>query len=335
MTSRVFTKFQYGKESTRGTAVAATKMLLAAPKAIPQDRTPRFVEDALGVRAHAVRAAIDQILAEDTLSIPDAYFQCLPMLFSCGLKGNITATETTGGQGDYLWTFLPSMTAANAPDTITLEMGDDTQAYEIEYLFFKRYKIALQVAQGAEASPVSIEADYTGRQVSTSTFTGAISVPTVTTMNGKLARLYKDAAWTNRGTTELTNVLRGAELEIITGVHHKFFGDGNQYFATHGESYIDAMLTLDLERSAAADTLWDEMRALTAKAYSLKINGPQIGTGSTYNLTVNLWGMPEQAVPLNAEDRGNNIDRFLIHGMYDTTGAQILEVKVTTNASTM
>lgn len=335
MTSRVFTKFQYGKESTRGTAVAATKMLLAAPKAIPQDRTPVFIEDALGVRSRAVRSAIYQYLAEDTLSIPDGYFQALPMFFSCGLKGNITATETTGGQGDYLWTFLPSMTSANAPDTLTLEMGDDTQAYEIEYLFFKRYKIAFQVAQGADSSPVSIEADYTGRQVSTSTFTGALSIPTVTTMNGKLARLYKDTTWANRGTTELTSVLRGGEIEIITGVHPKFFGDGNQYFSTHGESWIEAMLTLDLERSAAADTLWDEMRALTAKAYSIKINGPQIGSGTSYNLTFNLWGMPEQAVPLNAEDQGNNIDRFLIHGMYDTTGANILEVKVTTNAATI
>lgn len=335
MTSRVFTKFQYGKETVRGTAVAATKMLLAQAKAIPQDRTPVFIEDQLGVRARAIRSTIYQFLAEDTLTIPDGYFQCLPMLFSCGLKGGITATETTGGQGDYLWTFLPNMTTANAPDTVTLEMGDDTQAYEIEYLFFRRYKISFSVAQGADASPVSIEADYTGRQVSTSTFTGALTPPTVTTMNGKLARLYKDATWAGRGTTELTSVLRGGEIEIITGIHPKFFGDANQYFSTHGESWIDVMLTLDLERSAASDTLWDEMRALTAKAYSIKINGPQIGSGTSYNLTVNAWGIPEQAVPLNSEDQGNNIDRFLIHGQYDSTGTQILEVKVTTNANTM
>ena len=154
-------------------------------------------------------------------------------------------------------------------------------------------------------------------------------------MNGKLARLYKDTTWAGRGTTELTSILRGGEIEIITGVHPKFFGDGNQYFSTHGESFIDAMLTLDLERSAATDTLFTEWRAGTAKAYSIKISGPQIGSGTNHNLTVNIWGAPEQVVAMNAEDKGNQIDRALIHGMYDTTGANILEVKVTTNAATI
>jgi len=335
MATRKFSKFQYGKESTRGTAVAATKMLFANVKGVPTDRKPVFIADANGVRAASNRTQVYEYLVNDSITIPDAYFQCLPMFLSCGLKGNITATETTGGQSDYLWTFLPSMTATNAPDSITLEMGDDVQAFEIEHVMFERLRIKGDIAQDGGASKVDIEGSYFGRQVTATTFTGAIAVPTVTTMNGKAARIYKDAAWANRGTTELTNSLRGFECEIMTGLHVKFFGDANLYFATFGEGQISGMLTLTLEGDSTADTLFDEFQAGTAKAYSLKINGPQIGSGSTYNFTFNLWGKPESVVPLSAESNGNNLHAVVIHGMYDTTGAAILECKVTTNSNTL
>lgn len=40
MGNRFFSKVQYGKESTRGTAVAATKILLGQVPAVGNDRKP-------------------------------------------------------------------------------------------------------------------------------------------------------------------------------------------------------------------------------------------------------------------------------------------------------
>lgn len=338
MPTRALSKVQYGKESTKGTSVAATKILAGAEiKAVPMDRKPEFIEDALGVKAKSARSSVYELMVEDTLSIPAAYFQLLPMIFSCGLKGNITPTETTSGQGDYLWTHTPVLTATGSQDSLTLEFGDDVQEYEVEYVMFKKIKISGEIGQDGGASPVSIEVDYFGRQVTKSTFTGALSLPTMTTMNAKLARLYKDTAWAGKGVTELTNSLRKFEFEIITGLHPKMMGSANKYFNTHGESFIEAMLTLTLEGDSSANTIFDNAKTdpPTAACYGIKIAGPQIGSGGTHELDLYIWGAPEMVEPLSEESNGNNLHQVLIHGMYDTTGAKIMDAIVTTNTSTI
>ena len=42
---------------------------------------------------------------------------------------------------------------------------------------FERIRISGQVAQGMDASPISIEADFFSRQLTPTTFTGALSLP--------------------------------------------------------------------------------------------------------------------------------------------------------------
>lgn len=334
MATRAFSKVQYGKESSKGTAVAAAKILAGAEiKGIPIDRKPVFIEDALGVRAASARAKAYELLVEDTLTIPACYFQALPMIFSCGLKGNVTASETTAGQADYAWAFTPSMTATNTPDSLTLELGDDEVSGEIEHVMFKSIKISGEIAQDGGDSPVAVEVAYFGRQFTKSTMTGALSLPTMTTMSAKLARIYKDAAWANKGTTELASILRGFEFEILTGLHPKFMGSADRYFSTYGESIIGGMLTLTLEGNADAETIFDAYQSETAAAYAIKIAGPQIGTGTAHALNLYLWGQPESVIPLNAESNGNNLTAVVIHGLYGTTGAQILGVDVTTNSN--
>jgi hypothetical protein len=338
--ARALSKVQYGKEAhgVRGTAVAATKIAAGAEiKAVPMDRKVAFIEDALGLKAKTARASLYELLVEDGISIPDAYFQILPMIFSCGLKGNITPSEVTSGQGDYLWSFTPSLTATNDQDSITLQLGDDQQAYRIEYTMFKSIKITGEIDQGGGDAKISIEVEYFGRQVAKNAFTSALSLPTMTTMNAKLARLYKDTAWSGKGVTELANGLRKFEFEIITGLHPKMMGSANKYFNVHGESYLEAMLTLTLEGNSDAVTLFDDAKTdpPTASCFGIKITGPAIGSGTNHELDLYIWGAPESVEALSSESNGNNLHQVLIHGMYDTTGAKLLDVAVTTNTSTI
>ncbi len=334
MPNRAFSKFQYGKETTRGTAVAATRILAGAQiKGVPLDRKPQYIQDALGVRALSTRSVVYEKLVEDTLTIPAAYYQLLPWLFGCGLKGGVTASETTPAQGDYAWDFTPSLTGANAPDASTLEMGDDQQAFETEFLMFKRYKISGEAAQDGGESPVQIEVDYFSRQMTPATFTGGLSLPTMETMNAKTGRLYKDTAWAGIGGTEQTNTYRAFEYELITGVHPKFLGSANTYFDTYGESFIDAMLTLTLEGNSFADAIYDDYQARTARAWRMRLQGAQIGTGVNHKLDLDIWGAPESVIPLNSESQGNNLHQVLVHGMYDPTGAKIVDVDVITSVN--
>ena len=59
-------------------------------------------------------------------------------------------------------------------------------------------------------------------------------------------QLYIDTSWAGKGGTQKTGLLRDFSLDIISGLHPKFHGNGLT-FDVHGESYIDAMLKLTLE----------------------------------------------------------------------------------------
>ena len=336
MGQQFFSKVQYGKESAaaHGTKVAATRILPGKVPAIKSDRKPTYPAEQFGVRASARRAVIHQMLYTNTLSVPNASFQALLPFFGCGLKGGITPTETTTGQSDFPWDFTPSLTGANSPDSLTLELGDDTQAFVAEYAMFERIKLAWQVAQDMSASPIALDADFFSRQLAKQAFTGALSLPTQTDMNGKLSRLFVDTAWAGIGGTELANSLRAADCEILTGVHPKFEGSANKYFNAHAEGIFEIMMSLTLEGNAAAQALMDAQQAGTFNAVRLQVDGPQIGTGTSHQLQIDAGGVWEDVSPLASQDRSDNLFTATFHGFYDTTGAKELQVKVITDRAT-
>ena len=211
MGSSHFTSVLYGKETTRGTAVAAAKRWPGQAPKIMSDTKKTFVNEMLDVRADARRSVAFQKLYRNNLTAAQATFQQLLFPFGCGIKGGITATETTPSQADYLWPFTPSMTSANNPDSGTIELGDDAQFWESEYCMFDKINLSGSIDQeGGEAS-VALDAGFFGRQLTATTKTGSIALPSGEFMNAKRARLYIDTSWAGVGTTELANLLRAGQ----------------------------------------------------------------------------------------------------------------------------
>lgn len=337
MSSRVFTRFQAGLENpaSHGTAVAADTVLLADPMPINPDRKPRRPEDAIGLRTRSLRSTIDEYLVQDTLRFSHGYFQVLPLLFSCGIKGAVTGAEQTTDQDDYLYDFTPKLDDTNAPDSLTLEVGDNTQAYECEYTMFDRITISGQISQDGGDSPVVIEAGFFARQWTAASFTSALALPSTTLMNAKLARIYLDTSWASVGTTEKTNLLRGFEIEILTGLHHKFTGSGDRYFTIHGEGEFAVMAAFTFERGASSDAIWDLMNSQALSVVRLEIAGPQIGTGDPHSLVIDIGGTWEDVIPISSEDRGNNIDTGMLVSQYDPVAKKLFQLSVTTNVASV
>lgn len=334
MAERALTKMQYGLESVHGTAVAADTMLVGEHQPITVDRQPQVIEEDIGVRAKGYRTRPgDVLLVTDTLRFPNAYFQLLPVLFSCGLKGGVTPAEQSSGQNDYLWDFTPSMTGGNTPNSMTLELGDDVDAVEREYLMFDGLRMQFDVPQAAESAPVVIEGTYFARQNTKTAFTGALSLPVATPISGKLFRMYRDSAWASVGNTEKTGLLRGLDLQIMTGLHHKLMAGANRYFDYHGEGEIGFVATYTFEGNAEADLIYDAMISNQLDVLRLAVEGPQIGSGDNHRLQIDLGGMWRDVVKLSSEDRGNNLCQAILEGYYDPAGAKMLGVEVTTNIS--
>ena len=335
MGARHFSMMQFGKETTRGTAVVADTKFLAQVPAVGNDRKPIFPSEHVGINAPSVRSVIHQYLYQNTLSIEHGYFQALPVIFGCGLKGGVTPSETTASQSDYLWNQTPGLTSGtdNAQDALTIELGDDTQAFETEFAMFERIRISGQVAQGQDASPVNIEADFFGRQLTPTSFTSAIALPTVEPMNAKLSRFYLDTSWSGVGGTEKTNILRGFDIEIITGLHPKFSGSANRYFNDFGQGPISVTANFTFEGNSDADAMLDAQQAKTFQVVRLAVLGSTIGTGVAHSLKIDIGGEWESVSPLSSEDRGDNLHSGVLIGRYDGTGAKMLQVQTVTNVA--
>jgi len=335
MGARSLSKFQWGLESTRGTAVAATRIVGADVKGVPTDRVWEAVRLAKGLRVDRTNKRNDELIVRDSLTFENGYFQVLPGLFESCLDGTVTPAEVNVAESDYKWDFLPLLTAANTPKTLTLEMGDDIQAYEVEHVMFDSLKFSGEMAQDGGASPVKIDASYFGRQVTPTTFTASQALhPSLEFMNAKLARLYMDTSWAGLGGTEQTSLLRGFELEFMTGNHPKFFGSANKYFDGYGEGDLGVMLTLTLEGTSGADSIFDLYQAGTERAIRLDLNGSQIGAGATRLFRTDLYGYFESVVPLNSEVNGNNLHQALFVALPDSS-ANFLDIDVITDAATV
>lgn len=330
MGSEMFRKVSFGKETVRGSAVAADTMWMGSAT-IPKDREPVHPRDALGLRAMSARTEILQLLADPvTLAMSEAYYQGLPLLFGTTLKGGVTATETTASQTDYAWDFSPSLTAAGAPDTVTLEVFDNDQAYEIEHLMGK--SITIDWAFG-ENQPLNISAEYFGKQVTPTTKTASLTNPTITQINANTGKMYLDTAWAGLGGTQKTGLLRSGSIQILTGNHPKFLGGGARTFDSYGEGELDISGSLVVEGGAAAKALFDDYQAGTHRALRLAWTGPQIGTGVYHKLQLDLF-ISMRVTPLSGFANGNTLYAVSFVGKTDNLSTPHgLGVSVITNVN--
>lgn len=336
MGTAVLRKIQYGKESVHGTAVAATKLLPASVPPIAADRKPTYPRENVGVLADASRAYISGRLVRDKLSWDSSYFQLLPLLFSCGVRGGLTPTETTPGQGDYAWVFTPNMDGtSNEQDSITLERGGNDFMVKTEYVMFDSIKISGEVNQEGGDSTQKIEVSYFGRQNTAASFTAGLSIPTLTPINAKLTRLFIDSAWADVGTTEKTLTLRAYDIEIATGLHPKFHGSGNEYFDNHGEGPMGIVAAFTFEGNANSAAIYAAHLAQSLQVVRLKTVGPQIGAGTSFLQQLDFSGTWEEVIPLASESNGNDLWTAVLHGIYDPTGGKLLDVAVVTDHNTL
>lgn len=329
-----FTRVNFGIEATVLTHVAADTVFGGGTTMpIPQDHTPVYPENAVGLRIASRGAQVHSKLVTGTISVPNMYFQLAPAVFSCGVKGSITPTETTPAQADWLYAFAPSLTGANLAESMTIECGDNSQAHEFGGATFLSYKLSGAVGSDGGAAAIAGEFEYFGDELTDVSFTGSLSLPTETPCIANLCRLFKDSAWAGVGGTELTSTLRGFEISIVSGQHPKFFGSAVKTLDAVGQDEWLVMLTLDMERGTNSLAIQDDFESDPhgVKAYRLRIEGPQIGTGANHSIDFDILGDPQSYENIATEIDGNNIDRVVLLGVTDDTDAW--DLNVTTNVA--
>ena len=337
MGERALSIVQYGLEATAGVPVAATRMALKVVEAMGVDRVPSFPEEDFGARAKALRSWIGQHMVSDTLTFEEAYFEMLPLVFSCGIDGlaTVAATATVGGNNMYQWFYNPLMKALNNPLTFTLEKADDVVNYECDYGMFERINIKGTINQGGEVSGVTVTSDFFAREWTSAGATALVPIE-VFPINAKLATLDIDALWANLGTTPMTATLRSFDIDIMTGLHPKMLGDATKVFAKHGEGIIDVVSAFTFEGNALASTEYGNFLTQADRAYRLIISDPATlaSHGANSRLMVDVFGRWKEVIPFADEDRGNNLFTLIHQSILDpllyATVPDMLEVTVNT-----
>ena len=205
-------RIQMGQETTRGTLVAADKILLGALQYTDQ-RTHHSPEDEER-NSLALLHRLTELTQGTALQYTGSliYEQILDFL-AMGVKGSVTPTTPTNGVLTRDWTFTPTLAALNAQDSYTFEYGDDQQEYECGHVMAESIDLNFSMGEAATMS-----ATLFGQATAKATFTGALTPPAVEDVVAQQVKMYLDTTWAGLGTTQLSGLLASAVIRIPTGL---------------------------------------------------------------------------------------------------------------------
>lgn len=271
-----FNKIQLGRESTAGTAVAATTIWRGMMAMLEDARDRQQVEEQVGLFAPQERSYDTMLLAKLSMPATELTFEQVCHIFEAGVK-----TATPSGAGTYTRIYdFPTGSTPNTIKTYTIEAGNtlvSPDVREAEYCFVEEFELS-----GKSGEAWKMSANWIGRQLSTSVFTPSIALPTVNEAVFGRTKLYIDATGGTLGTTQKTGVLMGAKIRVRTGIVYVPVGDGNLVFATHKfvVPKIDFSLTLELESTSVVAAERAIYEADSSRLFRLAIDGDNPATHS-------------------------------------------------------
>jgi len=274
-----------------------------------------FPEEHVGYLSGVDRSYVAKLLAGISFENTPATFEQLPYLLAASIENVVSGSADGAGSG-YIYQYDFPTTSANSIQTYTIEAGDDQQEEQCLYGFVERVHLS-----GAAGEAVSMEADWIGRQVSTSTFTSSLSLPSVTEILFGKGKLYIDDV-ESIGSTQKSNTFLNFDLDIQSGWRPVFTGDGNLYFTFNKNVGPAVTLDVTFEHDATAVAEKLAWRNGTSRSIRMLFEGAALGTsGTTYTyktLNIDLCGRWENFDVIGEQD-GNDIVTGHFRGLYNST----------------
>ena len=232
-------KVQVGREVVPGTAVAATRkhpimsgnLNEHAERTFPQEQRESFIAN---FRAFATKRFVEISGMEVAPTYEDLPWY-LNFAVSCNMTGAPHAVVAR------IYDFEPNPTV-NDLGTATLEVGDDTDQFEVNFGILTRLELTIP-----KNAPTALTMDWLGQRATPAAFTSNLSDRVTEDINGALALAYIDAD--TIGSTAVTNVI-DAKVTIETMQTQFWALDGNLH-------------PVDVYRSAARKALVEMNVAFT------------------------------------------------------------------------
>jgi len=337
---KAFRKIQAGSEgATPGVAVDATEILYGTLSTYESGEVLHQPEEDRNSLARHM--ADDEFVGKEAKIVwtGDLNHRHANWLLSMAIRGNVSPShpDPTNEPNAYLWTYAPTLTAANTPDiangieTYTFEYGDNLQAYEIEYCFATKLEIS-----GAPNEPCKYSCDISGRQRSDADFTGSLTAQSVQLFPFNLTTFWVDDTGAAIGTHQKTGLLRAFTWSLDTMFRAFYTADGNLYFASVAEDRKSVELTLTYVRNTDADTERTAYENRTTKFLRIKLFGQTEMDSEQSNVP---YLVLDQAVryrawPTFGDQDGLATVQVKADAVYDSDYAKMFEAALFTDLST-
>src|SRR3990172_1851217 len=219
---KLLRKLQLGREATAGTSRASNTHWrgVGGLGVVEEKGEIKFPDENVGIIGGTDRSYISKLAGAISFESVEATFEQFPHILEAGVK--LVGTGVADGPGSgKIYAYPFPTTALNTIKTYTIEGGDNQQAEEMEYAFVDSFKLS-----GNPGEALMMDAQWIGRQVINTTFTGAISIPTVEEILFTKSKLYIDAVGGTLGTTLVSDTLLGFEFSVKTGIIPKLTANG-------------------------------------------------------------------------------------------------------------
>lgn len=313
-------RLQMGKETTPGTAVAATTYWRGTGT-IQDNLTIVFPEEDIGLLTGVDRSYIPKTEAMLSLESTPATFQQLNYILQSGIHQVDATTDANG----YVWQYdfpVQSTDTYTMPSTdlltLTWEGGDNAQAEEFAYGHVRSFTLS-----GSAGEALMMSAEVVGRQVGTSTFTSGLTIPDVQEILFSKGKLYVDnaTASTDIGGTQVSNELLNMDLSVNTGWLPVYTADGNIYFSFIKQTMPEVILSITFEHNTNAIAQVAAWRAQTAKQIRLDFSGNATGD----ELVIDIAGKWDNFEKIGERD-GNDIITGTFRGRYVSAVTLFFEI---------
>jgi len=325
-------KVQIGRETTAGTAVAATTIWRGVGSMIKDDRKPTMVDEMVGIALPTDRSYIAEDAASWAMAATEGTYEQINHIFEAGIKAVGTGAADGSGSG-LIYAYPLGTTSVNTIKTYTIESGDNQQAEEMQYAFVTDFTITAEPKKGVMAS-----ANWIGRQTTNTSFTGALSIPTVEEILPKGA-FYIDAVSGTYGGTAVSSTVLKYSVKVTTGWAAKYTIDNGQVyfdFAYFNKDAFAIEVEATYEHNSTAVAEVAAFRAETPRLLRVNFPGSTLTTAGTAHSTKLLRiDMPIKYTEMDALDSadGNSIRVFKAMSGYNETAAEKMQITVVNQLS--
>lgn len=304
MTARSTRFIQLGRETTAGTAVAATTVWAGEANKFENLAVPVFPMEDRGRLSPSDRTYVPQVGGKLTPPACPATFEQIVHIFEAGIEADTPASDGSG----YIYEYNFPTTAANTIKTYTIEAGDGAQCDEVEYCFVPEFKLA-----GSAGQALTMQPTWQGRQLTDTAKTAGQVVPAVReTINVSKGSVFVNDTFASLGATAVSSTIVGLTMDVKTGLSAHFTADGGALcFTDINQNDPSGSIDVTMEYNATGVAEEAKYLAGTGRFLRIQFNGAALNTpGVTYTtkaLRIDCYGKWESFSQLDASSEGNDV----------------------------